>query len=144
MSDDLVLVDDHVTVACALSEAVACLQSPAAIAAWFGVLRDDARATLVLPDGELAIERESELWEPALAALTVDGRAGPVRIHAHLTLRAVIRSDPHHHLSEGTEVWVHAELAPASQAQRVVAVIGEVIHRGLEHLRLELDAQASH
>lgn len=142
MSDELILVDDHVVVACTPGEAMACLQDPAAIAAWFGAHRHGARTTVHSPAGQLALDRDQERWEPADGVLTVDGRAGPVRIHAHLTVRAVIRPDAHHRLHQGTEVWVHAELAPASQAQRVSAVLRQVIHRGLEHLRLEFDTHA--
>lgn len=143
VSDALVLVDDHIVLACTPGEAMACLHSPAAIAAWFGAQRHGARTTIHSPAGQLTLDRDHERWEPADSVLTVDGRAGPVRIHAHLTVRAVIRRDAHHHLHRGTEVWVHAELAPASQAQRVSAIIRQVILRGLEHLRLELDTHSS-
>lgn len=120
---------------------MACLHSPAVIAAWFGALHHNSRTTVRSPQGELVLDCDSQQWEPADGVLTVEVRAGPVRIHAYLTVRAVIRPDAHRHLHEGTEVWVHAELAPAPQAQRITTVIHEVIHRGLENLRLELNTE---
>jgi hypothetical protein len=44
------------------------------------------------------------------------------------------------YLHEVTELWVHVELGPAAEAIGIATAARAAIRRGLEHLRLELDA----
>lgn len=138
--EDVILIDDHVVVACAPPDASACLESPDAIAAWFDAHREGARTTIRSAVGDLELHREREDWRPLDGVLTIDGTAGPVRFHAYFTLRPTIRPDPSSYLHEVTELWAHVELGPAAQARRATAIFRSAIHRGLEHLRLEFDA----
>ena len=139
MGDDLVLIDDSVVVPCPPRDALACLDGPQAIAAWFGVRRSGTRSTVPSRVGHLELSRERERWAPEEGVLTVDGFAGTVPFHAQLTLRAVIRPVSGR-LEAGTELWVHVELGNARHARRTATIIRRVIEQGLEHIRLELDA----
>lgn len=138
--EEIILIDDHVVVACTPPDASACLASPDAIAGWFDAHRAGDRTTVRSSVGDLELHREREDWRPADGVLTIDGTAGPVRFHAYFTLRPTIRPDPSSYLHEVTELWAHVELGPAAQAQRAAAILRGAIRRGLEHLALELDA----
>lgn len=138
--DELLLIDDYLVVACTPTDALACLDSPSVIAAWFAAHRRGATSTLTTPAGDLVLQRTAERWLGG--TLTVDGTTGPLGYHAHLSVRAVIRPAADHTLHQGSELWVHVELAPARYAQRAATIIRHAIGHGLEHLRLELDAPA--
>ena len=140
VGDELILIDDSVVVACSPPDASACLDSPEAIGAWFGARRVGNRTTIPSPAGDLELEREREDWRPAEGVLTIDGSTGPVRFHAYFTVRPSIRPRPGNHLHEVTELWVHVELGPAAGATGLAVAARAAIRRGLEHLRLELDA----
>ena len=85
------------------------------------------------------LERTNESMYRTDQVLTVDGTVGDVRVHAHLTIFAVVRSISDGHVNHGTEIWVHVELGPRSQGRHVARVVKSAIARGLEHLRLALD-----
>lgn len=140
LGDEVILIDDSVVVACSPADASACLDSPAAIAAWFGARRDGKRTTIPSPVGDLELHRVREDWRPAEGVLTIDGSTGPVRFHAYFTVRPSIRPRPGNYLHEVTELWVHVELGPAAGATGLAVAARAAIRRGLEHLRLELDA----
>lgn len=133
-------IDDSVILACLTRDALACLQDPDAIAGWFDARRTPTHTTLHGPRPTLVLTRNHEDWRPDDGALALDTTAGPVRIHATLTLRAVMRITARQHLRQGTQIWVHVELAPATSARRITPVLRKTIRRGLEHLLLELDA----
>ena len=139
MSDAIVCVDDHVVVACDPQDALACLDGPSAIAAWFGGDRSGSRTTIASPAGHLVLERAHEEWLPDDGALLVVGTAGDLWFRAHLTVRSVMLSGAHPYLHPGTEIWTHVELGPADRAVQASAVIRDVLRHGLDHLRLELD-----
>lgn len=138
---ELLLIDDHLVVACTPADALACLDGPEVIAAWFAAQRQGAVTTITTPAGDLALRRTAQRWAGGI--LTVDGTTGPLRYHAYLTVRAVVRPAADRILHEGAELWVHVELAPARYAGRAGTIIRHAIAHGLEHLRLELDT-ASH
>lgn len=138
--DEMILIDDSVVLACSPPDASAYLDRPDAIAAWFGARREGSRTTIRSPAGDLELHREREDWRPSEGVLTVDGSAGPVRFHAYFTMRPSIRPEPGNYLHEVTELWVHVELGPAAQAAGMASTARVAIRRGLEHLRLELDA----
>ncbi len=139
-AEEIILIDDHVVVACAPPDALACLEGPEAIAAWFDARRVGDRTTIRSSVGDLELHRDRQEWRPTEGVLTIDGTAGPVRFHAYFTLRATIRPDPNNYLHEVTELWAHVELGPVAQAHRAAAILRSAIRRGLDHLRLELDA----
>jgi len=138
--NELLLIDDHLVVACTPADALACLEGPEVIAAWFAAHRHGATTTITTPAGDLVLQRTAERWLDG--ALTVDGTSGPLRYHAHFSVRAVIRPAVDGTLHQGSELWVHVELAPARYARRAATIIRHAIGHGLEHLRLELDATA--
>lgn len=137
--DGLVFIDDHVTLACSPAEALACLDGPDAIAAWFGAQRSGARTTIGSSLGELTVVRDQQRWAPEEGLLVVDATVGSLRLHAYLTVRGVIRVDAARRPRPGSEVWAHVELGPAAHAERAAPIIADVVRRGLHHLRLELD-----
>ena len=139
-ADELLLIDDHVVVACTPAEALACLDGPEVIAAWFGSHRRGATTTITTPAGDLVLQRTAERWVEG--TLTVDGTSGPLRYHAHFSVRPAIRPAADQTLREGSELWVHVELAPARYARRAATIIRQALGHGLEHLRRELDAAA--
>lgn len=136
--DELLLIDEHLVVACTPTDALACLAGPDAIAAWFSAHRHGGTTTISTPAGDLALQRAAESWRDG--TLTVDGTSGPLRYHAHLSVRAVIRPAADRAVHQGSELWVHVELAPARCSQRAATIIRHAVDLGLEHLRLELDA----
>ncbi len=136
---ELILIDDHIVVACTVGEAMQLLDGPDQIASWFRVARHATSTSITSSLGDCVLERTSERWLPANQVLTVDGRIGDVAVHAHFTLMAVVHSISNGHVQPGTEIWVHAELGHGSQTFRVARIITNVFERGLEHLRLELD-----
>lgn len=138
-SDDLVFIDDHVSLACTPAEAMACFDGPDAVAAWFGAQRSGARTAISSPLGGLTVVREQQRWAPEEAVLIVDASVGSLRLYAYLTVRGVIRVDAEGRPRQGSEVWAHVELGPAANAERAAPIIGYVVRRGLHHLRLELD-----
>jgi len=137
---DLVLIDDHAVLACDPAEALTCLDGPEAITAWFGARRSADQTTLHGPAGDLCLDRAHQQWRPQDGLLSVDGTIGALHFHAQLTVRAVIRPTPERPWRAATEIWVHVELGPASLADGPGAILRTVIHRGLDHLRWELDA----
>ena len=138
--DEMIQIDDSVVLACSPPDASAYLDHPDAIAAWFGARREGNRTTIRSSTGDLELHREREEWRPSEGVLTIDGSAGPVRFHAYFTMRPSIRPEPGNYLHEVTELWVHVELGPAAQAAGMASTARVAIRRGLEHLRLELDA----
>jgi hypothetical protein len=138
--DELLLIDDHLVVACPPTDALACLDGPQKIAGWFPVHRRGTTTTITTATGSLVLERTEERWNDG--TLTVDGNSGQLSYHAHLSVRAVIRPAANRTLHQGSELWVHVELAPARAARRAASVIRHAIGCGFEHLRLELDAAA--
>ena len=141
MRGRLVLIDDSLTLGCPPAQVLACLDGPEAIAAWFHARRLGDRTMLRSSGGDLELRREHEEWVAGDGALTVDGSAGRVRFHGQLTIRAVMRSTASRQFRLGTEVWVHVELGPAARARRANVIICRAIESGLEHLRLEFDAE---
>jgi hypothetical protein len=139
VNDRIVRVDEHVVVACPPQEALSCLNGPSAIAAWFGSQRHGSRSTIASTSGVLVLERAHEEWVPDDGALLVVGTTGDLWFRAHLTVRAVMRSGTPSCLHPGTEIWTHVELGPADGAAHASEVIQDVLRRGLDHLRLELD-----
>jgi hypothetical protein len=127
VTDRIVRLDEHVVVACPPEGALTCLDGPAAIAGWFGCQRHGSRTTIASRAGDLVLE------------LLVVGTTGDLWFRAHLTVRAVMRPGAHPYLHPGTEIWTHVELGPADRATHASEVIQDVLRRGLDHLRLELD-----
>ena len=139
MTDRIVRLDEHVVVACPPEGALTCLDGPAAIAGWFGCQRHGSRTTIASRAGDLVLERAYEEWRRDDGALLVVGTTGDLWFRAHLTVRAVMRSGTPSCLHPGTEIWTHVELGPADGAAHASEVIQDVLRRGLDHLRLELD-----
>jgi hypothetical protein len=139
LNDDVLFIDDHLVVACTPGDVLRCLAGPPATAGWFGGHRDGFRTTITSPVGDLVLQRAHEEWRPDDGAYSVVGTTGDLWFRAHLTVRAVIRSDADQRLLQGSELWGHVELGPAGQATHAGVVIRQVLRRGLEHLRLELD-----
>lgn len=73
------------------------------------------------------LERTNESMYRTDQVLTVDGTVGDVRVHAHLTIFAVVRSISDGHVNHGTEIWVHVELGPRSQGRHVARVVKSAI-----------------
>lgn len=138
---ELLLIDDAIVVRCSLRDARTCLDGPRAVVAWFDVHREGRMSTIRSPAGLLELQRDSEDWRPEDCFLRVTGSAGLVRFYAYFTARAVLRVDRRGRVREGTELWTHVELAPASKAARIAAVVRGELRQGLEHLRWELDAE---
>lgn len=142
MTDNLTLIDEHVVVACPVADAMTCLDGPNAIAGWFGARRGVTSTTIESAVGEFCLDDVREQRRPAQRVLIVDGVAGVVRCHGYLTLAPVIRHMRAGVLHHGTQIWVHVELAPANRAHHAAVIVRDAIVRGLEHLRLELDAES--
>lgn|GEM_PF-4716941 len=88
---------------------------------------DGATTTVTTPAGTLTLVRTGECWHGD--ALTVEGTSGPLHCHVHLTVRAVIRRSADLTLRQGSELWVHVELAPAAHAGRVAAIVRHTVGR---------------
>jgi hypothetical protein len=135
-----VFIDDSVILACTLAEALSCLRDADAIASWFDARRGPTHTTLRASGRQLVLARRHVDWRPENGVLLIEAIAGAVRINTHLTLRSVIRIATAQRLRQGTEIWVHVDLAPTPEAHPIAAVIRTTVRRGLEQLRLELDA----
>jgi hypothetical protein len=107
---------------------------------WFDARRGPAHTTLRASGRQLVLAQRHVDWRPENGVLLIEAIAGPVRINPHLTVRAVIRVATPQRLRQGTEIWVHVDLAPTPEAHPIAPALRTTVRRGLEHLRLELDA----
>lgn len=132
------IIDEHAVVACSPADAAVHLSEPAAIAAWFGG-RYGPGCTIVEVDRRTLEFRHDVVQERhAWSAVVVDGTVSGRRYHAYLTIRAVIRVGDAGQLHEAAEIWAHVEVASAPRS--TTKAIRSLLRRGLDHLRLELDA----
>lgn len=139
MNVRIVRIDKHIIVSCPPQVALACLDGPTTITGWFGGHRHGARTTFASRAGVLVIERSQEEWLPDVGAFLLAGTTGDLWFRAHLTVRAVMRPGAYAYVHSGTEIATHVELGPADRALLASTVIQDVIHHGLDHIRLELD-----
>jgi hypothetical protein len=135
-------LDEHVVLACGTREAEAFFSGAAAVAAWFGARRGQEGTVLPTRPRPLEFRRRNEEWLLVPHGLVVDGTIAGLRCSAYLTVQAVAAPRPGMPLAAVTEVRVHVELEGRAGAGRCASSIRDVICRGLEHIRLELDVDS--
>lgn len=133
------MIDRHRRLRCALDDARPHLSGPAAIRSWFGIeaIGHDRRA--VAGASTLTLHHVDERWNPSALALTFHADNGDTVIDGYLTIRSIVYAIDEPNLVDGTEIWVHAELASARRDRALERAITTIAERGLEHLALELD-----
>lgn len=135
----LLEIDESCILACDIDDAMRHLDSADAIRAWFSARRFKSTVIVATPTTTVTIDNVRERWLSAQNALVIDGQLGHLRLHGHLTVRAIVRSINDGHVEPGTEIWVHVELEQSNEADRSTSALRDIIGRGLTHIRHELD-----
>lgn len=135
------VIDDHVVLACSVNDALACLNGDQSISSWFAVRRDGSRATLRGPTGQFEFCNVESDWSSQFTTLSIRAASGPVYLDGYLTIRGVLVGSRSGGVPrEGTEVWVHLELAPQRRTGPLVAAVRDVVRSGLQLICREFDS----